>query len=81
MIGQSATSAIRIIDGATMNSARRRSGRPRERRFVGVAGRGAVAASAMGDQKVSSADCISVCAFFSASAGGRLPASAALTFL
>ena len=80
MIGQIATIAIRIIDGATMNAARRRSGRPRERRFVGVEPAATVAVSAMGDQKVSRADCISDCAFFSASAGEARPASASLTF-
>src|SRR3954468_21287080 len=36
MIGQSATSAIRPIDGATMRNARRRSGIPRERRRAGA---------------------------------------------
>jgi hypothetical protein len=36
MMGQIATSAISVIDGATINTARRRSGMPRERRFGGV---------------------------------------------
>ena len=34
----------------------------------------------MMDQNVSSAACMSVCAFFSASSGDVCPASAALTF-
>ena len=80
MIGQIATTAIRIIEGATMNVARRRSGRPRERRFAGALPAATVAVSAMGDQNVSRADCISVCAFFSASSGDVRPASASLTF-
>ena len=70
---------MRIIDGAVMNSARRRSGRPRERRFAGVAA-GRAAELAMMDQNVSSAACMSDCAFFSASSGDVCPASAALTF-
>src|SRR4051794_6386499 len=36
MIGQAATIAMRIIDGATISTARRRSGIPLERRRSGV---------------------------------------------
>ncbi len=71
--------AMSAIDGAVMNTARRRSGTPRERRCAGRPA-GMAAVSAIGDQKVSNADCMSVCAFFSASSGDICPASAALTF-
>ena len=79
MIGHTATSAISSSDGLVMSHARRRSGMPRERCLVGPAG--TEAASAMTDQNVSSACCISVCAVLRASAGDVRPASASLTFL
>ena len=78
-IGYTATSAISSIEGAVISHARRRSGIPRERRTCVPAC--TEAASAMIDQNVSSAACISVWAVFSASSGETRPASASLTFL
>jgi hypothetical protein len=78
MIGQTATSAMSTSDGVVISHAKRRSGTPRERRF-GVP-TCTEAASAMADQNVSNAFCMSDWAFFSASSGEVRPASASLTF-
>ena len=71
--------AMRAIDGADHEqreaALRETPGAP----LRGPAGRDGSRVS-HGDQKVSSADCMSVCAFFSASSGDVCPASAALTF-
>ena len=78
-IGYTATSAISAIEGAVISHARRRSGTPRERRICVPAC--TEAASAMMDQNVSSALCISVWAVLRASSADTRPASASLTFL